>query len=923
MNKSMNLISKSTILLMAIYLCCFTCEAQTLANPTATIGLTTVNTSGATTGMYSDAAPALSQSIVPTWTGTHTFNNGTYSALFTGGKVGIGTSTPLELFQVGSSLFGKSAPTTGLDGFLYINGTLPTTWNSNYQWVGFSNLITVPASHYTPMDFVGSYNILSDASGGSGSPNNVTAATNACSAKSIATTYNYRFDNTGSPNASIGLENWAVANSTTGVNFGLENHAANSQTANVASANIASTDNSASGGANVGVIGIAKNGSSGTENAGYFSLSTSDPTYQSAALLADNGTESVPIFRARHNAVTLDVIDASGNFGIGTASPAHPLDVVGDIYSSGVISNNQVFLRNSISASDGVNAFLDMNGGYTSSAYNGINLPDGLPPSTHAWSGVNAIFNIPSTATSSFLDYAAISCVLQDKSSVGCSAESYGISLFNTAKSTTTDHRKWRLKDLGGDVDYWEGPPLASMGISCGVIGNSSHGLNIGGAFVQSQSDYGNVGVLCNSTMPSPLSTGVNFGVVSVVANGAQNIAGYFSMSQDDPDMTTSSVLIADNGPSTTPIFMGRVNGTTKIEVDAAGNLGIGTSSPGSILDINGAYTQRGMSAPSVSASGQGMIYFDSGSGTFKVSQNGSAYANLGTSQWTTTGSDIYYNTGKVGIGTSSPAHSLELSSDDAGKSTTSTWTITSDKKTKTNVASYKHGLDLIRQVKLVSYEYNGLAHTPKGEKGMGVIAQDFQSVFPNSVKPFTIKTDSMNSGDEFLGVNFHEMFVTNVGAVQQLDSIVDAQNTALKAQVSDLQKQLSDLQAQITSCCNNKTQNTTTSNNNSSTIGFGPTGSTSGSGTSIDGITPVLYQNVPNPFNQQTSIKYFIPTTAQSANIMFFDLQGKLIKTVQVTNFGDGAVTINGNELTPGMFVYSLIVNGNIMDTKRMILTL
>ncbi len=44
------------------------------ANPTATIGLTAVNGSAATP-MRSDAAPALSQAITPTWTNTHTFNN--------------------------------------------------------------------------------------------------------------------------------------------------------------------------------------------------------------------------------------------------------------------------------------------------------------------------------------------------------------------------------------------------------------------------------------------------------------------------------------------------------------------------------------------------------------------------------------------------------------------------------------------------------------------------------------------------------------------------------------------------------------------------------------------------------------------------------------------------------------------------------
>ncbi len=45
------------------------------ANPSASVGLTAVNGS-ATTMMRSDAAPALSVAIVPTWTGLHTFSNG-------------------------------------------------------------------------------------------------------------------------------------------------------------------------------------------------------------------------------------------------------------------------------------------------------------------------------------------------------------------------------------------------------------------------------------------------------------------------------------------------------------------------------------------------------------------------------------------------------------------------------------------------------------------------------------------------------------------------------------------------------------------------------------------------------------------------------------------------------------------------------
>lgn len=47
--------------------------APTAANPTASVGLTAVNGS-ASTFLRSDGAPALDQSIAPTWTGQHTFN---------------------------------------------------------------------------------------------------------------------------------------------------------------------------------------------------------------------------------------------------------------------------------------------------------------------------------------------------------------------------------------------------------------------------------------------------------------------------------------------------------------------------------------------------------------------------------------------------------------------------------------------------------------------------------------------------------------------------------------------------------------------------------------------------------------------------------------------------------------------------------
>lgn len=66
---------------------CATITGATFANPSATIGLSATN-GVATTAMRSDAAPALSQSIVPTWSGKHTYTN------VSGGAWQITTAAP-------------------------------------------------------------------------------------------------------------------------------------------------------------------------------------------------------------------------------------------------------------------------------------------------------------------------------------------------------------------------------------------------------------------------------------------------------------------------------------------------------------------------------------------------------------------------------------------------------------------------------------------------------------------------------------------------------------------------------------------------------------------------------------------------------------------------------------------------------------
>jgi hypothetical protein len=85
-----------------------TVSYATGANPSASVGLSAVNGS-ANTFMRSDAAPALDQSIAPTWTGIHTFTNG----VTTGTTSTSGTVFNYNSLTTGTGLYIGSTSTAG------------------------------------------------------------------------------------------------------------------------------------------------------------------------------------------------------------------------------------------------------------------------------------------------------------------------------------------------------------------------------------------------------------------------------------------------------------------------------------------------------------------------------------------------------------------------------------------------------------------------------------------------------------------------------------------------------------------------------------------------------------------------------------------------------------------------------------------
>ncbi len=155
-----------------------------------------------------------------------------------------------------------------------------------------------------------------------------------------------------------------------------------------------------------------------------------------------------------------------------------------------------------------------------------------------------------------------------------------------------------------------------------------------------------------------------------------------------------------------------------------------------------------------------------------------------------------------------------------------------------------------------------------------GISAQELQEIYPNLV---------MEGQDGYLTVNYIELVPLLIRSIQVLKQELDE----LKSESGNLKKQPQ------------------------TTDAF----AVSSEGKSI------LYQNSPNPFREKTVIRFKLSDEAKEASVCIFDMTGKQLKKLPVSK-GMESVSVNGYELGEGMFLYSLIVNGQEIDTKRMILS-
>lgn len=230
-----------------------------------------------------------------------------------------------------------------------------------------------------------------------------------------------------------------------------------------------------------------------------------------------------------------------------------------------------------------------------------------------------------------------------------------------------------------------------------------------------------------------------------------------------------------------------------------------------------------------------------------------------------------------------------------------------SDAQLKQNVQPLQNSLHLIRQLNGVSYQWNQQADTtlslPSGTE-IGLIAQSVEAIIPE-----VVFTDDRG----YKNVAYQKIVPHLIEANKQLqDSLADLNNQlqALSQQVAAIQNCMNNLPIGMN--CNGVSARIESPEN---VVTVEPQKVVLESSDAI-----ILYQNQPNPFDNTTIIRYFIPEIGQRAEMVFHDEYGREINRVQLEQTGLSQLEISAENLASGVYTYSLVVGDKLIDTKKMI---
>jgi len=226
-----------------------------------------------------------------------------------------------------------------------------------------------------------------------------------------------------------------------------------------------------------------------------------------------------------------------------------------------------------------------------------------------------------------------------------------------------------------------------------------------------------------------------------------------------------------------------------------------------------------------------------------------------------------------------------------------------SDKEFKINIENVRDALSITRSLRGVTYNrkytidtvvqskdnphrFDSIVRIEKFEpKEYGLIAQEVKDVVPELV--YTMQ-------DSSLAISYQSIIPILIEAIKEQQCQIEKLQATLILYGNMIKE------SNATNGYDNEIQNAQKKQANKS----------------------ALFQNAPNPFKEKTSIIYFLDETIKEASVLVYDINGRLMKSLAISEFGQGSVELEAGELVAGVYVCALMADGVVVDTKQMILT-
>jgi hypothetical protein len=134
------------------------------------------------------------------------------------------------------------------------------------------------------------------------------------------------------------------------------------------------------------------------------------------------------------------------------------------------------------------------------------------------------------------------------------------------------------------------------------------------------------------------------------------------------------------------------------------------------------------------------------------------------------------YIAGNLGLKQLSPSHTLHLGDDDAAKTATNTWTVTSDQRIKKEIGAVSGSIQVIKDLLPRTFkfteDYCTEYNLDPNETHLGFVADEVEAVCPECVKTTDQKLEAKDNLKSF---NPHAIYVHLVQAVKELIARVEA----------------------------------------------------------------------------------------------------------------------------------------------------